>query len=280
MAEETGKVLTLQDCTVDPQEYTVSAQVWKALTEEINKVSKRIDAGEVLTNEDVKNVRALKKQVDNYMTTFNKAMRSAQDSYKQIVLQQLKDIGYDRIETYIQTQHSKQVQQQNQRMNSKMTQIRMIIEEAVKQTTYLKDTVLAPELLPAFVSRFPEINSGAKNKEVSNWMPYQAVITSVVRILDAFFNQYPRTLHLPLISVTMRRLLQYAKDGNLDHIQDMPSAIAEDEPLIHQWELRQEITDEGIALTKIHAILEQEGMTSREKLQQIGMIIQIAAVLG
>lgn len=278
---EIAMTAALVQATVpDPQEYTVSAEIWTALTTEINTVVKRIEAGEVLTNEDVKNVRSLKKQVDSYLTTFNKAMRSAQDSYKQVIQQQLDDLGYNRIETYIQQQHAKQVQEQNQRMNSKVTKIREIIEEAVAQTAHLKETALAPELLPAFTSRFPEINSGAKNKEVSNWMPYQAVITSVVRLLDAFFVQYPRTVHLPLVSMTLRNLLQYAKDGNIEHISNMGEALEADKPLILQWELRQEITDEGVALTKIHDILEQEGTSSREKLNQIGMIIQIAALIG
>ena len=101
-----------------------------------------------------------------------------------------------------------------------------------------------------------------------------------MRLLDAFFVQYPRTIHLPLVSMTLRNLLQYAKDGNIEHISNMGEALEADKPLILQWELRQEITDEGVALTKIHDILEQEGTSSREKLNQIGMIIQIAARIG
>lgn len=263
----------------NPEEYTVSAEIWDALTAEINTVVGRIDAGEVLTNEDVKNVRALKKQVDTYLTTFNKAMRSAQDSYKQVIAKQLDDLGYNKIETYIGEQHRKQVQEQNQRMSAKMQKLKEIIEKAVNAGAALKNTTLASELLPAFTSRFPEINSGAKNKEISNWAPYEAVVTSVIRLLDAFFCQYPKTCQLPLLSVTMRNLLQYVKDGNIEHISDMQTAIKEDEPLIHQWELRQEITDEGVALEKIHDILEQEGLSSREKLNSIGQIIQIAALI-
>lgn len=264
----------------NPEEYTVSAEIWEALTTEINTVVGRIDAGEVLTNEDVKKVRSLKKQVDTYLTTFNKAMRSAQDSYKQVIAKQLDDLGYNKIEVYIQKQHAAQVQEQNQRMSAKMGKLKEIIDAKIEGTAKLKETTLASELLPAFTSRFPEINSGAKNKEVSNWAPYEAVITSVVRILDAFFCQYPKTCQLPLMSATMRNLLQYVKDGNIEHISDMPSAIKADEHLIRQWELRQEITDEGVALNKIHDILEQEELSAREKLNRIGTIIQIAALIA
>lgn len=264
----------------NPEEYTVSTEIWEALTTEINTVVGRIDAGEVLTNEDVKKVRSLKKQVDTYLTTFNKAMRSAQDSYKQVIAKQLDDLGYNKIEVYIQKQHAAQVQEQNQRMSAKMGKLKEIIDAKIEGTAKLKETTLASELLPAFTSRFPEINSGAKNKEVSNWAPYEAVITSVVRILDAFFCQYPKTCQLPLMSATMRNLLQYVKDGNIEHISDMPSAIKADEHLIRQWELRQEITDEGVALNKIHDILEQEELSAREKLNRIGTIIQIAALIA
>lgn len=264
----------------NPEEYTVSAEIWDALTTEINTVAGRIDAGEILTNEDVKKVRSLKKQVDTYLTTFNKAMRSAQDSYKQVIAKQLDDLGYNKIEVYIQKQHAAQVQEQNQRMSAKMGKLKEIIDAKIEGTITLKKTTLAAELLPAFTSRFPEINSGAKNKEVSNWAPYEAVITSVVRILDAFFCQYPKTCQLPLMSATMRNLLQYVKDGNIEHISDMPSAIKADEHLIHQWELRQEITDEGVALNKIHDILEQEELSAREKLNRIGTVIQIAALIA
>ena len=58
-------------------DYSVSADLWQRLEDEVIAVSNRIAAGDDLVPDDVANVQKLKKQVDNYVTGFNKAIRDA-----------------------------------------------------------------------------------------------------------------------------------------------------------------------------------------------------------
>lgn len=259
------------------KDYTVSSEIWEALKEEINLVVNRIDAGEQLSPEDVTNVRSLKKQVEDYLTTFNKAMRDAQAKYKELVHQQLTDLGYDKIETYIVTQRKKQQTEQNTRLVQKQTKLRALVETQLADTVYVKQTVLANELLPAFTSRFPNVNSSAKTKEISNWGPYEAVVKTTLNMLDVFFGDdvFKGAVTLPITSATMQQLLKYVRDGQLDHLTIMREIFAKDGEYLAQQKLREEITSNEIALDKINTILAESETSTDEKLTAISQIIRI-----
>lgn len=259
------------------KEYTVSSEIWEALKDEINVIVSRIDAGEQLSPEDVTNVRSLKKQVETYLTTFNKAMRDAQTKYKELVSQQLTDLGYDKIETYIVTQRKKQQTEQNTRLVEKQTKLRALVETQLENTIYVKQTVLANELLPAFTSRFPNVNSSAKTKEISNWGPYEAVIKTTLNMLDVFFGDdvFQGAVTLPITSATMQQLLRYVRDGQLDHLTSMREIFAKDADYLAQQKLRAEITSNEVALDKINTILAESETSTDEKLASISQIIRI-----
>ena len=259
------------------KDYTVSSEIWEALKDEINVVVNRIEAGEQLSPEDVTNVRSLKKQVEDYLTTFNKAMRDAQAKYKELVHQQLTDLGYDKIETYIVTQRKKQQTEQNTRLIQKRIKLRTLVETQLADTVYVKQTVLANELLPAFTSRFPNVNSSAKTKEISNWGPYEAVVKTTLNMLDVFFGDdvFKGAVTLPITSATMQQLLKYVRDGQLDHLTMMREIFAKDGEYLAQQKLREEITSNEIALDKINIILAESETSTNEKLTAIGQIIRI-----
>lgn len=259
------------------KDYTVSSEIWEALKDEINVVVNRIEAGEQLSPEDVTNVRSLKKQVEGYLTTFNKAMRDAQAKYKELVHQQLTDLGYDKIETYIVTQRKKQQTEQNTRLIQKRIKLRTLVETQLADTVYVKQTVLANELLPAFTSRFPNVNSSAKTKEISNWGPYEAVVKTTLNMLDVFFGDdvFKGAVTLPITSATMQQLLKYVRDGQLDHLTMMREIFAKDGEYLAQQKLREEITSNEIALDKINTILAESETSTNEKLTAISQIIRI-----
>lgn len=259
------------------KDYTVSSEIWEALKDEINVVVNRIEAGEQLSPEDVTNVRSLKKQVEDYLTTFNKAMRDAQAKYKELVHQQLTDLGYDKIETYIVTQRKKQQTEQNTRLIQKRIKLRTLVETQLADTVYVKQTVLANELLPAFTSRFPNVNSSAKTKEISNWGPYEAVVKTTLNMLDVFFGDdvFKGAVTLPITSATMQQLLKYVRDGQLDHLTMMREIFAKDGEYLAQQKLREEITSNEIALDKINTILAESETSTNEKLTAISQIIRI-----
>ena len=260
----------------DASEFTVSSRVWDTLTQEVNAVVARIDAGEELVPEDVVEVRSLVKQVESYLTMFNRAMRDAQATYKQLVAKQLESLGYGRIENYIREQREKQSREQNERIAEKQARLQEIVASALAATNVVKDTVLSENLLPAFSHRFPNINSAAKAKDVKKWEPYVAVVTSTLQMLDAFFTdpKYGEARELPITSSTMQRLLCYVKDGEMAHLVGMKDAYAQDEKMRNALRLQRRITSKAEGFCEIRNVLDSE-MTENEKMDAIACVIDI-----
>lgn len=286
MSEQTGVIVPKRVFVKAPvpsaEEHTVSPELWEALTAEINAVVTRIDAGEELTPEDVKQVRSLKKQVEEYLGVFNKAMRNAQDTYKQLIAKQLDDLGYTKIENYITVQRTKMVNEQNQRLSAKQNKLRELVTDMLAKMPHLQKTALAGELLPAFVHRFPNINSSAKTKEITNWGPYEAVIRTTLGILETFFADpvFEGAMTLPVTSATVQQLLRYVREGDLSILSVMRTVFAKDAEYLKTERLKKEITTKEEALTKIAEIMNQnEGVTPDEKIREIGRIVRIAEVL-
>ena len=261
---------------LDASEYTVSNTVWEALTEEINAVVTRIDAGEELVPEDVSRVRQLKNQVDSYLSAFNKAMRTAQTNYKELLANQLQQLGYDKIDSYIQMKRAKQTEEQNQRLLTKQTAFNELVSVALTSTTHVKDTALATELLPALMHRFPKLNSASKNAEVVNWGPYQSVIETTMKMLDCFFadKSFEGATRLPITSATYQQLLSYVRDGNLEHLKIMRDVFAKDTHYLEMVTLRDEITTKDIGLSKIESLLLSD-LSIDDKVANINKIMSI-----
>ena len=278
----TPTVINIPAPVPNGNDYTVSAEIWEALKDEINAVAIRIDDGEQLSPEDVTNVRNLRKQVESYLTTFNKAMQNAQAEYKNLVNKQLVALGYDKIDNYILKQRQKQQAEQNLRLATKQNQLRAIVEKQIESTSLVKQTVLAHELLPAFASRFPNVNSSAKTKDITNWGPYEAVITTSLNMLDVFFHDplFEGAMTLPITSATMQQLLKYIRDGQLEHLSCMRDIFAKDQDYLTQQKLRVEIVSKNIALEKITEVLANEEKNTDQKLTEIGQILQIAQFLS
>lgn len=262
--------------TLDASEYTVSNAVWEALTEEINLVAARIDAGEELVPEDVSRVRQLKNQVDSYVSAFNKAMRNAQANYKELIVTQLQELGYGKIDNYIQMQRKKQTDEQNKRLLDKQTTFNNLVSEALAKSVHVKDTALAGELLPALVHRFPKLNSASKNSSVTNWGPYQSVIETTMKMLDTFFADpiFEGATKLPIMSATYQQLLSYVRDGNLEHLTVMRDVFTKDAHYLEMIALKAEITTKEIGLTKVEEVIASD-LSTDEKINNINKIMSI-----
>ena len=150
-------------------DYSVSSDLWERLESEISAVSARIEAGEELVPEDVVTVRKLKTQVDGYVTGFNKAMRDAMDSYKKMVTRRLTELGFDNIEQFIAKKRREQSAEQDARIASKMETLKKISDALIGHTARLKDMAVAKEMLPAFVARFPKVQSDSFTLNLSSF---------------------------------------------------------------------------------------------------------------
>lgn len=242
-------------------DYSVSAELWQRLEDEIQAVSARIEAGDDLVPDDVTNVRKLKSQVETYVTDFNKAMRNAQADYKKLVESRLKELGFNHIEEFILKKRKEQTELQNSRIAYKMETLKEISDGLLERTRRLKDIPMSKELLPAFTARFPNVQSGAKNKDITDWVPYFSVMQRVVTVLDTFFcdPKYEDAILLPMQSGTIRELLAYAKDGKEEHLANVRIKFKEDEPLIRIEKLKKELTSKAAGIEHIKKVLDEMG---------------------
>ncbi len=242
-------------------DYSVSADLWGRLEDEIKAVSARISAGDELMPDDVSNVYNLKKQVDSYVTSFNKAMRDAQSKYKAIVEKELKGIGFDKIEEFVGMKRREQTNAQNSRIAFKMGSLKNLTEGLIAGTERLKDTPFAKELLPIFTARFPKVQSGAKSNDINDWKPYIAVISHTIKVMDTFFcdSKYEDAVMLPIYSNTIRELLAYAKDGNAEHLANVKVRYQEDQHFIREEKLKQKMQSKSDGIAQIQQILDDMG---------------------
>lgn len=239
-------------------DYSVSAELWERLESEVKSVSARIQAGEELIPDDVTNVRKLKTQVDQYVTSFNKAMRESQDKYKKMISGMLTNIGYDFIEEFVAKKKQEQSIIQNNRIAYKMESLKNLSDGLLARTKRLKDVPMAKELLPAFTARFPKVQSGAKNNDINDWKPYFNIMLHTVTVMDTFFcdPKYEDAVLLPLHSGTIRELLAYVKDGKEEHLANVKIKFKEDEYFIREEKLKRSIKSKADGINYIQQILE------------------------
>lgn len=242
-------------------DYSVSADLWGLLEDEIKAVSDRITAGEELVPEDVANVRKLKSQVDGYVTSFNKAMREAQSKYKGMVDRRLTELGYNNIEQFVAMKRQEQTNAQDARIAYKMGTLRNLSEGLLARTEKLKDTPLAKELLPAFTARFPKVQSGAKGNDINDWRPYFNIMSHAVSVMDTFFRdpKYEDAMLLPIYSGTIRELLAYARDGSEEHLANVKVKYNEDQHFIRDEKLKQSLKSKSDGVEHIRQVLEDMG---------------------
>lgn len=238
-------------------DYSVSIELWQQLEREIQHVSARIESGDNLMPDDVANVRKLKNQVDQYVTDFNKAMRTDMDKYRKMVNKMLTDIGYDNIEQFITKKQQEQSKIQNARIAYKMDSLKNILDGLLANTERLKDVPMAKELLPAFTARFPKVQSGAKNKDITDWKPYFSVMSRAITIMDAFFRdpKYDGADLLPIYSGTIRELLAFARDGKDEHLANVQVKFKDDQNFIRVEKLKQSLTSKTDAIERIRQLI-------------------------
>lgn len=264
------------DFNVD--DHIVSDDIWETIEQEITSVVAEIDAGTELTPQDVKRVRSLRNQIDDYVKSFNRAMVSAQKDYKASVQRMLDDLGYDRIESYIKMKRSEQTAAENERVQEKLDTFTTIVNDAVQNTTVVKDVIPSSDIVSLFYNRFEKLKSGAKSKMVSDWIPYRAVVDANLETVDALLQENPAIRILPSMSMTMKAITNFLRTGDDTSLQNITEVMKQDKPLLEQAVLRQQMHTKADALNMIKEVYESEA-TDTDKIDNISKIMGVASQL-
>lgn len=285
MAENENKEIVLKKDeivpNIDPRNHAVTTELWQSLVKEVEKVSEEINSGVELKPQDVKRAQSLHKQVGEYVTGFNRTMRSAQKEYKASVEERLKELGYGVIENYVQEQRQKQTDEQNKRSSDKLDQLTKIVEEEVSNTIAVKNTVLEDEMFPAFYDRFPIIKSGAKNKMITDWEPYRQVVKTNLEMVDSFLQdeKYQVAQRLPIHSKTMQQLLQYIRTGDIEKLANMKDIFMSDRGVLEDLILKENLKTQKDAIDMIGGLISGDTDNTEETLINISKVVAIALTL-
>lgn len=266
---------------INLNDHAISNEVWESFQAEIMSVTTQINSGVELEPEDVKRVQSLKREVDEYITSFSREMRATQASYKNAILARLNAIGYATVEAYITKKRTEQTAEQNLRAAEKLQALTLIVNTIIAELPVLRDTVLAPELVPAFLSRFPKIKSSAKSNDIADWDVYGLVIKTNLELVEKFLNaeHFIDVRRLPIGSQVIQQILRYIKTGQDDLFRNMKELLVADQYILDDLNLRAMITNREHALTFIKEYSQNSVDSTTETLQNISKLVALALSL-
>lgn len=291
MSEHTAEVLSEEVLSeevlpeivpvVDLSEHAIANELWEALESEIHTVVTKIDSGEELAPEDVKRAQSLRRQVENHTDEFKRTMVRAQKGYQSEVAKRLQDLGYNRIETYVQGKRNEQTAEQNARLTLKMDTLTEIVQAVTSETNLVKDTSLAPGLTTLFTARFPNVKSAAKTKEINDWEPYRQVIHANLTLVDAFLmdERYADAWAYPVYSKTMQQITKYLRDGDIEHMTTMKEAYDADQSIREDLFLRENVTTKAQTLALIGELASGDTGDINEVLLNIARLVAYSTTL-
>lgn len=266
---------------INLNDHAISNEVWESFQAEIMSVTTQINSGVELEPDDVKRVQSLKREVDEYITSFSREMRATQASYKNAILARLNTIGYATVEAYIAKKRTEQTVEQNLRAAEKLQALTLIVNTIVAELPVLRDTVLAPELVPAFLSRFPKIKSSAKSNDITDWDVYGLVIKTNLELVEKFLNaeHFIDVRRLPIGSQVIQQILRYIRTGQDDLFRNMKELLVADQYILDDLNLRAMITNREHALTFIKEYSQNSVDSTTETLQNISKLVALALSL-
>ena len=291
MSEHTAEVLSEEVLSeevlpeivpvVDLSEHAIANELWEALESEIHTVVTKIDSGEALAPEDVKRAQSLRRQVEDHTAEFKRAMVRAQKGYQTEVAKRLQDMGYNRIETYVQGKRNEQTAEQNARLTLKMDTLTEIVQAVTSETNLVKDTSLAPGLNTLFTARFPNVKSAAKTKDINDWEPYRQVIRANLELVDAFLmdERYADAWAYPVHSKTMQQIIKYLRDGDIEHMTTMKEAYDADQSIREDLFLRENVTTKAQTLALIGELASGDTGDINEVLLNIARLVAYSTTL-
>lgn len=252
---------------------------WEALQAETQRVLALLDNGdEELTPDDIKDVRALKRELDMSIKEYNKRIRQTADNYKQLAEEKLEEIGYPRIEAFVEQKKQEHKNELNQRINTKQAKFRALVEDALDKTEFLSNLSIAAHFEAGLLQLFPDVSSGAKNKENMDEETISKVINHIFKAIETNLTELPKSqwvIQLPPQSNTLRLVMDIIRTGDLKQATSIADAYKQDQYYIEDLQLMQAVTSTSSALAVIQAILNSD-RDEETKLAYIRRISQLS----
>lgn len=261
---------------IDSDNFLADTTVWDELTTETARLNSLLDSGQNLSPEDIKDVSNLAKKVKNYGVLYRREVTKVAKNYKEFLNEQLTSIGYDKIEQYVESRKFEASNARRDRQNRKANKFNSLVNQELNNLTYLPKSSLRYSVVNALGSRFPKINSGAKNKEINDWKAIETVVNLTLSNIEKIMEKYPVIVKLPQISISIRNLTDYLKSGDENLITDdaIKLALKQDHDLILEIVVKNKYQTDKDVINGINDILGQK-QDDHSKLTSIKRLIDL-----
>lgn len=259
--------------SVNDSKFQIADTTWEQLRNEITTLKQRIESGEELKPNDVKNVKLLARQVRDYGVSYRRAVTQRATEYKQILDKELAVLGYNQIEDYINQKKKEQNKAIEDRLSAKLANFNQIVSEELNATKSLQHSSLGNFVANDIATRFPNLNSGSINKEIKDWEPVKAVVRTTIQNADKQFSVYPVMEMLPSNAQGMQTLSAYLRTGDVEKINYLKDALRLDKPILQDMAIRKAVQTEEDLLGQISEVMKSD-TDNTEKIKRIETLMR------
>lgn len=271
--EKKGKTLLPE---IDHTQFLADPTVWAEIKEETERLIPLIDKqGEELSPEEFENVKQLAKTVRDHVSKYRKTVTKQATTYKERVEKELDAIDYGKIENYMaerRKQHQKEI---SDRLNNQLSKFNQLVADALSNTNYVKSSRLASQVSNLLMKRFPNVNSGAKSKQIKKWGPVESVINATIAKVDDIMTKQPIIQELPAHSKTLRELSVYLEQGNENALEQVTTWLEEDRAIIQRLVLKKRVESAEDTANEMRAVLSDESINADTMIERVRILLSV-----
>lgn len=252
-------------------------EIWEQLTQESAKVAQKYTESSTLTKTDIKEVQSIKKQIDTYLKSYKSAIKEKTKLYEEMINAKLEESGYVALENLLNEIKAKNKTEQNKRISDKMDYVNELIRKYKNEYFGNKELKISTDCLSHILKLFPDLSSGAKNKEIKDWSIIENIIKNLYKeSSEALDNVSKEQLEiLPLSSDLYSNLTTYFRTGDFDLLENISSITETDAKYIKTYKLEEVLKDPDALLEKISSILTDKQYDSKMKVFRIERLIEL-----
>lgn len=253
--------------TMTTYNYQVSTGTWDAITQEVTRLTPMIQNNEDLTPDDVKEVKRLVKEVETASKEYNKALTASYKQYKAMLSAKLEEIGYTVIDNYIVKRRKEQQDAISTRLTSKVNHFTDLVRGEIEKTTNLKHAKFIAPIPSQMMALFPNVNSGAVTKEISDWSPIELMVHELITYADEKVNNL--ITELPATSVVANTFGQFFTTGDRSLLENLHNVLRNDSEWLMNRHIALQLKSEDDLLTMISDIANEKSVESVNQIKRL-----------
>lgn len=246
------------------------------LETECQRLSQLIQSGHALTSADTKEYRSAYKAVNDYVKSYKNQIKENITKYDTLVNQWLSTIGYREIEEVIQGIKDQNAKKRTERLDEKMDKVNTIITTMMDKHDNIKLLKVNTSCLNRILQLFPDLSSGAKDKDIKDWSIIETVVEKMYDTLNTKLATIDKSYIklLPTYSDFYTKITEFFKLGDYDLIENITTLSKKDEQILKDIKIAEIIKDSEQCIKYIKQVLNSD-INNDTKIDRIDYLIQL-----